>query len=170
MTFGLGAWRSACRSREIGPAQRLASSEPKGSQPENDLELATDSFDASGVTVLRGGKDQLTFALDSQQPGEAPHVVANVELLAEGLHGRDTDTAQMHIGMPSRADDFAVTCAGWGAQLPVVLRDRTQIRALLDGFELVPPGLVDPAHWPVPSPGVEPVGAYAAVGRAPARG
>jgi hypothetical protein len=57
-----------------------------------------------------------------------------------------------------------------GAATPVVLRDRTQIRALLDGFELVPPGLVDPAHWPVPSPGVEPVGAYAAVGRAPARG
>ncbi len=57
-----------------------------------------------------------------------------------------------------------------GAATPVVLRDRTQIRALLDGFELVPPGLVDPAHWPAPTRGVDPIGAYAAVGRAPARG
>lgn len=56
-----------------------------------------------------------------------------------------------------------------GSATPVVLRDRTRIRDLLDGFELVPPGLVDPAHWPAPNPGVEPVGAYAAVGRAPLR-
>jgi hypothetical protein len=56
-----------------------------------------------------------------------------------------------------------------GSATPVVLRDRTRIRDLLDGFELVPPGLVDSAHWPAPNPGVEPVGAYAAVGRAPQR-
>ena len=56
-----------------------------------------------------------------------------------------------------------------GSATPVVLRDRVQIRDLFDGFELVPPGLVDPAHWPVPNPSEQPVGAYAAVGRAPAR-
>jgi len=54
-----------------------------------------------------------------------------------------------------------------GSATPVVLRDRAQIRALLDGFELVPPGLVDPVHWPVPDPRAEPIGAYAAVGRIP---
>jgi hypothetical protein len=61
-----------------------------------------------------------------------------------------------------------------GAATPVVLRDRAQIRELLDGFELVAPGLVapglvDPVNWPVPQPDVEPIGAYAAVGRAPGR-
>ncbi|NMO93488.1 hypothetical protein HH311_27310 [Actinomycetospora sp. TBRC 11914] len=55
-----------------------------------------------------------------------------------------------------------------GAATPVVLRDRAEIRELLDGFELVVPGLVDPVDWPVEQPGVEPIGAYAAVGRAPA--
>jgi hypothetical protein len=52
-----------------------------------------------------------------------------------------------------------------GSATPVVLRDRTQIRALLTGFELVPPGLVDPVHWPVPDPGSPPIGAYAGIGR-----
>jgi SAM-dependent methyltransferase len=56
-----------------------------------------------------------------------------------------------------------------GAATPVVLRDREEIRELLDGFELVDPGLVDPVDWPVPQPNVDPIGAYAAVGRAPAR-
>jgi SAM-dependent methyltransferase len=56
-----------------------------------------------------------------------------------------------------------------GAATPVVLREREQIRELLDGFELVAPGLVDPVDWPVPQPHVEPIGAYAAVGRAPDR-
>lgn len=54
-----------------------------------------------------------------------------------------------------------------GAATPVVLRDRAQIREILDGFEPVSPGLVDSVHWPVEQPGAEPIGAYAAVARAP---
>ncbi|MCD2193084.1 SAM-dependent methyltransferase [Actinomycetospora endophytica] len=54
-----------------------------------------------------------------------------------------------------------------GSATPVVLRDRRQIRDLLTGFELVPPGLVDPVHWPAADPEVEPIGAYAGIGRLP---
>ena len=69
---------------------------------------------------------------------------------------------------PVLAESVRATERGYrGSATPVVLRDRTQIRALLDGFELVPPGLVDPVHWPVPVPDAEPIGAYAAVGRIP---
>jgi len=67
---------------------------------------------------------------------------------------------------PVLAESVRATERGYrGSATPVVLRDRAQIRALLDGFELVPPGLVDPVHWPVPDPGAEPIGSYAAVGR-----
>ena len=52
-----------------------------------------------------------------------------------------------------------------GSATPVVLRDRAQIRELFTGYELMPPGLVDPVHWPTPDPAAEPVGAYAGVGR-----
>jgi trans-aconitate methyltransferase len=69
---------------------------------------------------------------------------------------------------PVLAESVRATERGYrGSATPVVLRDRAQIRALLDGFELVPPGLVDPVHWPVTNPGAEPIGAYAAVGRIP---
>jgi S-adenosyl methyltransferase len=72
---------------------------------------------------------------------------------------------------PVLAESVRATERGYrGSATPVVLRDRVQIRALLDGFELVPPGLVDPVHWPVANPGAEPIGAYAAVGRVPDRG
>jgi len=67
---------------------------------------------------------------------------------------------------PVLAESVRATERGYrGSATPVVLRDRAQIRELLDGFELVPPGLVDPVHWPVPDPGAEPIGSYAAVGR-----
>jgi hypothetical protein len=52
-----------------------------------------------------------------------------------------------------------------GSATPVVLRDRRQIHDLLTGFELVPPGLVDPVDWPTPNPDAEPIGAYAGIGR-----
>jgi hypothetical protein len=69
---------------------------------------------------------------------------------------------------PVLAESVRATERGYrGSATPVVLRDRAQIRALLDGFELVPPGLVDPVHWPVSNPDAEPIGAYAAVGRVP---
>jgi S-adenosyl methyltransferase len=72
---------------------------------------------------------------------------------------------------PELAERTRATERGYrGSATPVVLRDRTQIRALLDGFELVPPGLVDLVHWPVPNPDAEPIGAYGAVGRVPDRG
>jgi SAM-dependent methyltransferase len=72
---------------------------------------------------------------------------------------------------PVLAESVRATERGYrGSATPVVLRDRAQIRALLDGFELVPPGLVDPVHWPVPDPDAEPIGAYAAVGRIPGPG
>jgi hypothetical protein len=71
---------------------------------------------------------------------------------------------------PELAESVRATERGYrGSATPVVLRDRAQIRALLCGFDLVPPGLVDPTDWPVPNPDAEPIGAYAAVGRAPDR-
>jgi hypothetical protein len=48
---------------------------------------------------------------------------------------------------------------------PPTLRSRAEITALFDGLELVPPGVVDLTDWPEPRPGIEPIGAYGAVGR-----
>jgi hypothetical protein len=71
---------------------------------------------------------------------------------------------------PELAESVRVIQQGYrGSATPVVLRDRAQIREVLDGFELVGPGLVDPVHWPEPQSGVAPVGAWAAVARAPQR-
>ena len=69
---------------------------------------------------------------------------------------------------PVLAERARATERGYrGSATPLVLRDRARIRALLDGFEVVPPGLVDSVHWPTPNPDAEPIGAYAAVGRIP---
>ncbi|MEJ2890869.1 SAM-dependent methyltransferase [Actinomycetospora aeridis] len=52
-----------------------------------------------------------------------------------------------------------------GSATEVVLRTREEIRELLGGLELVPPGLVDIVDWPTPSPGARPTGGYAAIAR-----
>jgi len=52
-----------------------------------------------------------------------------------------------------------------GSATEVVLRSRPAIRELLDGTELVAPGLVDIVDWPAASPGERPTGGYAAIAR-----
>jgi S-adenosyl methyltransferase len=53
-----------------------------------------------------------------------------------------------------------------GATAPLVMRSRAEVSRLLDGFELVEPGLVHVTHWrpaEPPRPGFD--GFLAAVGR-----
>lgn len=52
---------------------------------------------------------------------------------------------------------------------PLTLRDRSQIRAMLDGLALVSPGLVDVRDWPHPRPEDPGAGGYGALARVPQR-
>lgn len=54
-----------------------------------------------------------------------------------------------------------------GSATPAVLRDRSAIRSLVAGLELVEPGLVDINHWRNTETDVPPLGHYAAVARIP---
>jgi hypothetical protein len=65
---------------------------------------------------------------------------------------------------PQVADE--VTAVYDKAATPLVLRSRAQVAALFDGFELLPPGLVQPAAWRPDNRTGEGVGGFwAGVGR-----
>jgi len=58
------------------------------------------------------------------------------------------------------------------ASVPLVLRDRAQVARLFDGFDLVAPGLVEPASWhPDPEGLTKPSagGFFSGVGRCTSR-
>ena len=52
-----------------------------------------------------------------------------------------------------------------GSATEMTLRPRHDIAALLDGLEVVEPGLVDLTDWPTPDPDATPAGGYAAISR-----
>ncbi len=77
-------------------------------------------------------------------------------------HGSvDQDDPELGAHIRGAADGYQSSAT------PVTLRSREQLRALLDGLDLVPPGLVDVTRWPKPHPEIPPVGFYAAVGLVP---
>ena len=61
----------------------------------------------------------------------------------------------------------AAAAAYTSSTTPLTLRDRHQVRALLDGLDLVSPGLVDVRDWPQPRPNALGAGGYGALAHLP---
>lgn len=57
----------------------------------------------------------------------------------------------------------AVVAGHVGGPSPVTLRSRVELLELVDGLEVLPPGLVDLTAWPAARAEGEPAGAYALV-------
>lgn len=69
----------------------------------------------------------------------------------------DTDDAEVGEAMRAGCETYRMSTT------PMTLRSRAELRALLDGLELVEPGLVDVTDWPVAASPPHPVGGYGAV-------
>ena len=72
--------------------------------------------------------------------------------------GIDQDDPEFAARLRAAAEQYRTSAT------PGTVRTRAEITAFLDGFEIVPPGLVDLVRWPAPTDD-EPIGVYAAVGR-----
>lgn len=71
----------------------------------------------------------------------------------------DLDDAEVGAAIRAGAEAYR------GSATEMTLRPRHEVAALLDGLDVVEPGLVDLTDWPVPDPESAPAGGYAAVSR-----
>jgi trans-aconitate methyltransferase len=82
-------------------------------------------------------------------------------VLAFSHSSHDQDDEALGARVQAGADAYR------GSATESTLRSRAELRALLHGLAVVPPGIVDVTAWPAPRPGADPAGLYAGVGVVP---
>lgn len=107
------------------------------------------------VAVLHFVQDDVPAILAAYRDALAPGSV-----LAVNHVSADQDDPELAARLRAAAEQYRTSAT------PGTVRTRAEITAFLDGFEIVPPGLVDLVRWPAPTDD-EPIGVYAAVGRLP---
>ena len=140
-----------------------------------------------GVSVTRadlGRPDEVLSSpgvvdvLDLRRPvvvmsSGAPHwVPGDLAAIVAGYRGAVAPGSALVLSQRTRDNADPATRLVFEAEMeraiaPMVLRTRAEVVAAFDGFELVPPGVVDVAHWSTVVPRPDPMSYWGAIGLLP---
>ncbi len=108
------------------------------------------------IAVLHFIPDDLVGVLARYRAALAPGSVVALSHASD-----DVDDPEVAAAVRAGADAYR------GSATEMTLRPRHDIATLLDGLEIVEPGLVDLTDWPTPNPDTAPASNWAAISRVP---